>query len=44
VGKEDVAMSSSSKSVSWLDQWWPLLLILFGVMFVAILTTFAPVN
>lgn len=37
-------MSSSNSSEFWLDRWWPLFLILFGVTFVTILTTFAPVN
>lgn len=37
-------MSSSNESVFWLDRWWPLLLILFGVAFVTLLTTFAPMN
>jgi hypothetical protein len=35
-------MSSSSESVSWLDQWWPLLVILYGVIFVTVLVTFSP--
>jgi hypothetical protein len=35
-------MSSSNESLSWLDRWWPLLLILFGVLFVSVLTTFSP--
>jgi len=35
-------MSSSSGSVSWLDSWWPLLVILYGVIFVSILVTFSP--
>jgi hypothetical protein len=35
-------MSSSSESEFWLDRWWPLLVILFGVTFVAILVTFSP--
>jgi hypothetical protein len=37
-------MSSSNESVSWLDHGWPLLLILFGVAFVSLLTTFSPTN
>ena len=37
-------MSLSSESVSWIDRWWPLLVILFGLIFVAFLTTFSPVN
>ncbi|MGF7181568.1 type II secretory pathway component PulF [Tunturiibacter psychrotolerans] len=36
-------MSSSSES-SWLNSWWPLLVILFGVIFVTVLVTFHPVN
>jgi steroid 5-alpha reductase family enzyme len=35
-------MSSSSESVSWVDRWWPLLVILYGVLFVSILVTFSP--
>jgi hypothetical protein len=35
-------MSSSSESASWLDRWWQLLLILYGVIFVFILVTFSP--
>ena len=27
---------------SWVDRWWPLLLILFGVIFVSCLVTFKP--
>ena len=34
-------MSLSSESV-WLDRWWPLLVILFGILFVALLVTFNP--
>jgi steroid 5-alpha reductase family enzyme len=40
--KEEDAMSSSTESESWLDSWWPLLVILFGLIFVAILVTFKP--
>lgn len=35
-------MSSSSESERWLDRWWPLLVILYGVLFVAILVSFKP--
>jgi hypothetical protein len=28
--------------MSWVDRWWPLLVILFGILFVTILDTFAP--
>jgi len=34
-------MSSNTKE-SWLDRWWPLLVILYGVLFVTILDNFAP--
>jgi len=40
--KENVAMSSSSESGSWLDRWWQLLVILFGVLFVTMLVSFSP--
>jgi hypothetical protein len=40
--KEDVAMIASSESEGWLDRWWPLLVILYGLIFVTILVTFAP--
>ena len=33
-------MSSSSQTESWMDRWWPLLLIVFGLIFVTLLTTF----
>jgi hypothetical protein len=32
----------SHESEPWLDRWWPLLLILFGLLFVTVLTTFHP--
>ena len=35
-------MSSSGESVSWVDRWWPLLVILFGLLFVSILVSFKP--
>jgi hypothetical protein len=37
-------MSSSSepKSGAWLDTWWPLLVIVFGLIFVTILVSFKP--
>lgn len=37
-------MSSSTESEPWVDRWWPLLVILFGVIFVAALVGFHPVN
>jgi hypothetical protein len=35
-------MSSSSESAFWLDTWWPLFVILFGVIFVTVLVSFSP--
>jgi steroid 5-alpha reductase family enzyme len=35
-------MSASHEKGSWVDRWWPLLLILFGVTFVTILVSFKP--
>jgi len=35
-------MSSSNGSGPWLDRWWPLLLILFGVTFISVLAGFHP--
>jgi hypothetical protein len=34
----------SVSSEHWLDRWWPLLVILYGVMFITMLVTFSPVN
>jgi len=34
-------MSSSNES-SWVDRWWPLLVILFGISFVSFLISFKP--
>jgi hypothetical protein len=42
-GKGDSVMSASGNSEKWLDRWWPLFLILFGVACVGVLVTFAPV-
>jgi hypothetical protein len=36
-------MSAAGESESWLDRWWGLLLILFGVVFVSVLVSFHPV-
>jgi len=35
-------MSSARVSESWLERWWPLLVILFGLIFVTMLVTFSP--
>ena len=35
-------MSLSNEVQSWLDRWWPLLIILFGFVFVLILAKFHP--
>jgi hypothetical protein len=32
----------SSSSEGWLDRWWPLLVILYGLLFVTVLVTFSP--
>jgi len=34
----------SVSSERWLDRWWPLLVIFYGVMFITLLVTFSPVN
>lgn len=33
---------SASHEEKWIDTWWPLFLILFGVTFVTVLVSFAP--
>jgi len=35
-------MSASHNSEPWIDTWWPLLLILFGIAFVTFLVSFHP--
>jgi hypothetical protein len=35
-------MSSQHESTPWFDTWFPLLVILFGILFVSILVTFKP--
>jgi hypothetical protein len=35
-------MSASHERGFWLDRWWPLFVILFGVTFVSILVSFKP--
>jgi len=35
-------MSSLHESQSWFDRWWPLLVILYGVLFVSLITMFHP--
>jgi hypothetical protein len=37
-------MSMVSEREVWVERWWPLLVILFGVMFVTILVTFKPTS
>ncbi len=34
----------SAQKESMLDRWWPLLVILFGLLFVTLLVTFSPHN
>lgn len=36
-------MSESNHNEFWLDTWWPLLVIAFGVLFVSVLVSFNPV-
>ena len=36
-------MSSSENRVYWLDQWWPVLVILLGILFVSALVFWKPV-
>jgi len=38
------ASGGSNSSEKWLDRWWPLLLILFGVLCVSFLVSFKPVT
>lgn len=35
-------MSLATEREPWFDRWWPLLVILFGVIFVSILVSFKP--
>ena len=42
VGMEDIEMSSSSESQSFLERWWPLWVIIFGLIFVTCIVTFSP--
>ena len=35
-------MSLASDREPWCDRWWPLLVILFGIIFVSILVSFKP--
>jgi hypothetical protein len=35
-------MSSSNETGFWMDTWWPLFVILFGVAFVVFITQFSP--
>jgi hypothetical protein len=37
-------MSSSNESGFWFDRWWPLFVIIYGVIFFSILVNFAPKN
>ena len=42
--KEEGAMSLASGRESWVDRWWLLLLILFGVIFVTFIVVFKPMS
>ncbi len=35
-------MNSPHHSDRWIDHWWPLLVIIFGLLFVTLLVTFQP--
>jgi hypothetical protein len=35
-------MSEGHETTSWLDRWWPLLLIGFGLIFTSVLVSFNP--
>jgi hypothetical protein len=34
----------SHNNEPWIDTWWPLFLVLFGLLFVTLLTTFRPAS
>ena len=42
--KEMLKMSVSHKSESWVDRWFPLLVIAFGLLFLALLVGFKPMG
>jgi hypothetical protein len=42
VEQEDVPMNLASEREVWVERWWPLLVILFGVLFVTCLVSFKP--
>jgi len=35
-------MSLATEREAWVDRWWPLLVILFGLIFVSVLVSFKP--
>jgi len=37
-------MSSSGSSESWVDRWFPLLVIVFGLLFLTLLVSFKPLG
>lgn len=39
-----MSSQQSHNQHSWIDQWWPLLLILFGLIFIAALVFFHPTH
>jgi hypothetical protein len=41
-GIKELPMSTSTEKEYWLDRWFPLLVILFGIIFVSILVSFKP--
>jgi hypothetical protein len=41
-GIKEIAMSTATEKEFWLDRWFPLLVILFGIIFITILVSFKP--
>lgn len=39
---QEEMMSLASEREPWVDRWWPLLVICFGLVFVSVLVTFKP--
>ncbi len=35
-------MSASHETLSWFERWWPLAVILYGLLFITMLVTFSP--
>jgi hypothetical protein len=37
-----MSQSSEEAELRWIDRWWPLFVILYGVIFVGVVTHFSP--